>query len=87
MSLCTDGLGGSRPRCWGGRPLQEAHLGLISGGVPRQRPPCRKQLDRIVGKQSLKAAVTDRRDDQTIKATEVNFEDGVQGRLPTLDDI
>jgi len=40
-----------------------------------------------VGKQSLKAAVTDRRDDQTIEATKVNFEDGVQGRLPTLDDI
>lgn len=28
---------------------QEAHLGLIAGGVLRQRPPCRKQLDRIVG--------------------------------------
>jgi hypothetical protein len=60
MSLCTDGLGGSSIRWWSSRRPQGAHLGLISGGVPRQRPPCWKQLDRNVGKQSLKAAVTDR---------------------------
>ena len=64
MSRCTDGLGGASIRCWGGRLPQEAHRGLISGGVLRQRPPCRKQLDRIVGLQSLqqtlKVAATNR---------------------------